>query len=148
RPVHPELLDWLAVEFLEGGLRMKSPQRLLATSATYRLASSAGPADPSNGRSDPENRLPWRMNARRMEAEVVRDSVVSGAGQLEARKSGPDLDHEQGLTTYRRSLYYHHGPVKRMPFLDLFDVADAHECYRRQEGIVPQQALALVNSGL
>jgi hypothetical protein len=61
---------------------------------------------------------------------------------------GPELDQNSGLTTYRRSLYYRHAPEKLMTFLKLFDAANMNACYRRDESIVPQQALALANSPL
>ena len=83
-----------------------------------------------------------------MEAEVVRDSVLSLAGQLDLTVGGPDLDQEQGLTTFRRSVYYRHANEKQVPFLVIFDAASVNECYRRPTSVVPQQALALANSPL
>ncbi|MBX3440393.1 MAG: DUF1549 domain-containing protein, partial [Planctomycetaceae bacterium] len=80
-PTHPELLDWLAVEFMDSGWSMKHIHRLIVTSRTYRLASSQG-ADGLNAARDPENRLLWRMNVGRMEAEVVRDSLLFCGGRL------------------------------------------------------------------
>ena len=88
------------------------------------------------------------MNPRRMEAETVRDSVLAVAGQLDFATGGPDLDHEQGLTSHRRSVYFRHASEKQMMFLRLFDTASVTECYRRSESIVPQQGLALANSPL
>src|SRR5262249_26768807 len=71
-PTHPELLDWLASELMESGWSMKRVHRLIVTSAAYRRLSSAGGAS-QNLAADPENKFLWRMNAGRMEAEVVRD---------------------------------------------------------------------------
>src|SRR5207249_1645452 len=96
----------------------------------------------------PDNRYLWRMNTRRMEAEVVRDSVLYVAGQLDLTMGGPELDHNLGLTTKRRSLYYRHAAEKQMEFLLIFDAASVNECYRRAESVVPQQALAMANSSL
>jgi hypothetical protein len=88
------------------------------------------------------------MNSRRMEAEIVRDSVLYVAGQLDLTMGGPELDSKLGLTTARRSLYYRHAPEKFMSFLQIFDGASTHECYRRNETVVPQQSLAMINSSL
>ena len=140
---HPALLDWLAAEFMQQNWSMKAMHRLLVTSSAYRMA---GTADPDNAAIDPENRYLWRMNSKRMEAEIVRDSVLAAAGQLDRTLGGPELDHNLGLSTRRRSLYYRHAPEKMMEFLTLFDAANVTECYRRTESIVPQQALALSNS--
>jgi hypothetical protein len=142
---HPALLDWLAAEFMQQKWSMKAMHRLLVTSSAYRMAATT---DPDNAALDPDNRYLWRMNSKRMEAEIVRDSVLAVAGQLDRTLGGPELDHNLGLTTRRRSLYYRHAPEKMMEFLTLFDNANVTECYRRTESIVPQQALALSNSTL
>ena len=153
RPTHPELLDWLAVELMERGWSMKAIHRLIVTSEAYRRASASTSdgdleAIVANKKIDPDNRYLWRMNPRRMEAETVRDSVLAVAGQLDVATGGPDLDHEQGLTSHRRSVYFRHASEKQMMFLRLFDTASVTECYRRSESIVPQQGLALANSPL
>jgi hypothetical protein len=145
KPTHPELLDWLASEFTREGWSLKKLHRLLVTSAAYRRDSSS---DPSGLAKDPENRLLWRMNVRRMESEAVRDSVLYLAGALDPARGGPELDQESALTTGRRSLYYRHAPEKQAEFLRLFDAANVNECYERSESIIPQQALALANSSL
>jgi hypothetical protein len=147
KPTHPELLDWLAVELMESGWSMKHLHRLLVTSNAYRMQSS-GAADSPNRERDPENRYLWRMNPVRMEAEVVRDSVLQVAGNLDDTVGGPDLAHEEGLRSRRRSVYYQHAYEKQMTFLKLFDAASVDECYRRKPSVVPQQALALANSTL
>jgi hypothetical protein len=144
-PAHPALLDWLAAEFMDRGWSLKHVHRLIVTSATYRADSRP---DAAAAAIDPDNRYLWRMNSRRMEAEVVRDSVLAVAGRLDLTVGGPDLDHGQGLTTWRRSLYYRHANEKQMLFLNVFDAANVNECYRRTASIVPQQALALANSSL
>jgi hypothetical protein len=144
RPTHPELLDWLAAEFMESGWSMKHLHRLIVTSSTYRMA-SAGPV--SAGRStDPENRYLWRANVRRMEAEVVRDSLLHLAGRLDAGRGGEDLDPATDATVGRRSLYFRHTPDEKPLLLEVFDAANPSECFERTESIIPQQALALANS--
>ncbi len=145
-PSHPQLLDWLAVEFRENGWSMKHIHRLMVTSSAYRMQSWSNQNDHPNLGVDRENRYLWRMNQRRMEAEVVRDSILAAAGELDPTVGGPELDHHEGQRSRRRSLYFTHTPNENMPFLKLFDLADAEGCYRRYESIVPQQALALSNS--
>ena len=144
-PSHPALLDWLAAEFVRRGWSMKEMHRLMVTSHAYRMDSTPDAADLA---ADPDNRWLWRMNPRRMEAELVRDSVLHVAGRLDLTLGGPDIPHAQGLTVPRRSLYFQHAAEKQMEFLQLFDAANVTECYRRNESIVPQQALALANSTL
>jgi hypothetical protein len=143
-PSHPALLDWLAVEFMESGWRMKPLHRLIVTSAAYRLDSAGG--DESNLRIDPDNRLVWRMNVRRADAEVIRDAVLRLAGDLDQTIGGPELDQATADATTRRSIYYRHANEKRVVFLELFDQPTVAEGYERMESIVPQQALALLNS--
>jgi Protein of unknown function (DUF1553)/Protein of unknown function (DUF1549) len=144
-PRHPALLDWLAAEFMDRGWSMKHLHRLLVTSRAYRMDSHA---DPAPAARDPDNVYCWRMPPRRMEAEVVRDSVLALAGRLDRHMGGPELDQAAGLTTFRRSVYYRHANEKQVPFLIIFDAASANECYQRPASIVPQQALALANSPL
>jgi mono/diheme cytochrome c family protein len=147
-PTHPRLLDWLAVELMEHDWSMKHIHRLLVTSSAYRMRSSSKDASAANLEGDPENRYLWRMNARRMEAEIVRDAVLAVSGHLDRTMGGPELDQNAGQTTFRRSIYYRHAAEKQMLFLRLFDAANIEECYRRNVSVVPQQALALVNSPL
>ena len=148
RPTHPELLDWLAVELMESGWQMKALHRMIVTSNAYRMQSSSRSADDANRKIDPENLFLWRMNARRMEAEAVRDSTLHLAGKLDLTMFGADIDQNQGLKVPRRSIYFRTSKEKRMTFLTLFDSASVVECYRRNESVVPQQALAMVNSSL
>jgi hypothetical protein len=144
-PSHPALLDWLAAEFMERGWSMKQLHRLLVTSRAYRQDSHT---DAVCTERDPDNRYYWRMAPRRMEAEVVRDSVLSLAGQIDLAFGGPELDQGQALSTFRRSVFYRHANEKQVPFLVIFDAASVNECYRRPASIAPQQALALANSPL
>lgn len=147
-PSHPQLLDWLAVEFIEQGWKMKPLHRLLVTSQAYRLQSASGADAEANRQIDPENRYLWRANVRRMEAEIVRDSTLAVAGSLDRTLYGPDLPHTDDLKIPRRSIYFRSSKEKRMTFVSTFDSANVNECYRRSESIVPQQALAMANSSL
>lgn len=171
RPSHPALLDWLACEFSGEGRgerregktaalspvpsplstagkpwSMKSLHRLLVTSSTYRMDSRY---DAANAAKDRDNRYLWRYNARRVEAEVVRDSILSAAGTLDPTRGGPELDNTQE-NTRRRSLYYsvYAEDGGAMRFLATFDAPDTCDAYKRTESVVPQQALAMVNSRL
>ncbi len=139
-PTHPALLDYLAVELMEHNWSLKHLHRLMVTSQAYRLSSSGTNA------ADPENRYYWRMNPVRMEAQVVRDSLLQLAGELDATMGGPPLNPVQQESSRRRSVYFVHSHNDHHKFLSLFDDASVLECYRRTESIVPQQALALSNS--
>ena len=145
---HPELLDWLAVELMEGGWRMKAIHRLIVTSQTWRQQSGGHGGSEANRQLDPDNRWLWRANPRRLEAEAVRDATLAVSGALNLAAGGPEIDENQGLTNPRRSLYFRNSKEKTMTFLDTFDRPNVVDCYRRAESIVPQQALALVNSSL
>lgn len=146
-PTHPELLDWLASELVDGGWSMKNLHRLMVTSSIYRLSSSnLGGED--NLAKDPDNRLWWRRNPIRIESQVVRDSILQLSGELDSSLYGPSIPAGQQAESKRRSLYFFHSNNERNPFLSMFDEALVKECYRRDQSIVPQQALALVNSGL
>ncbi len=145
---HPELLDWLAAEFMDRDWDMKAIHRLIATSRAYQMQSSAGPAETPQSKIDPDNVYLWRMNIRRMEAEAVRDSVLSLAGKLNGTMGGPEIDESKGHEIYRRSVYFRHAPDLQMDMLKVFDAASPNECFERGESVVPQQALALANGTL
>jgi hypothetical protein len=83
-----------------------------------------------------------------MEAEVVRDSILSTAGMLDLSSGGAEISENQGQLVLRRSLYFRNTPNEKMPFLDTFDGPNPNGCYQRQESVVPHQALALMNSAL
>ena len=97
---------------------------------------------------DSENQNLWRMNSGRMEAEVVRDSVLAVAGVLDSAIGGEVRPNTEALTTFRRSLYYEVYPENggNNPLADVFDAPDPGECFRRTSTVMPQQALALSNS--
>ena len=144
-PSHPELLDWLAVEFMESGWSMKHLHRLIVTSNAYKRTSKGNPNS-----NDPENIWLARMNSGRMETEVIRDSLLACAGKLDYTSGGQELENTEALKTYRRSIYYSIYPDGggKGVMGDLFDGPDPLDCYRRSRSIVPQQALALTNSQL
>ncbi|MCX7401457.1 MAG: DUF1553 domain-containing protein [Planctomycetales bacterium] len=155
RPTHPELMDWLACELMDSGWSMKHIHRLIVTSETYQLASmlpqSAGDEAATvvaKNSTDPDNKTYWRFPASRMQAEVVRDSLLSIAGELDPTMGGHEIDHKEGMTSRRRSLYFAHHGEEKMEFLELFDAANACDCYKRTSSVQPQQALALTNSEL
>jgi len=154
RPTHPELLDWLAVEFMEQGWSLKHLHRLILLSDAWGLSSSPLQSGSSQsgsvaaaGLSDPENRWYWRGHSVRMEAQIVRDSLLSLAGRLDPTLGGPSIPVSME-GSQRRSLYFVHSHNEHQKFLALFDDANVLECYRRADSIVPQQALALENSPL
>ena len=162
KPTHPELLDYLAAQFIAKGGRLKPLHKLMLMSATYRQQSSGN----ERGQAlDPMNHLLWRMNKQRMEAEVVRDSILSVSGKLNRTQGGPGfkpriraelLDASQrnkwpvikaeAKEHWRRSVYIY---VKRqllMPSLELFDAPTTTDsCALRMQSTVPTQALVLMN---
>jgi hypothetical protein len=144
KPTHPELLDWLAVELMDHGWSLKHLHRVVVTSRAYRMSSSN--ADSPSASRDPENKYLWRQNPVRMEAQAVRDSLLQLAGKLDPKLGGPSVPLAQQDTSRRRGLYFVHSHNDHHKFLSQFDDANVLECYRRDESIVPQQALTLSNS--
>ena len=147
RPTHPELLDWLAAEFMESGWSMKHLHQVIVSSAAYRMSSSSA-ASEMNSVQDPDNQYWWRRVPIRLESQLVRDSILAHAGTLDLAMGGPAIPRAQQDASTRRSLYFFHSNNERNLFLTTFDEARVTECYRREQSIVPQQALALVNSSL
>jgi hypothetical protein len=143
-PTHPELLDYLAVKFVQSGWSLKKLHRLIMTSAAYRQAS----ADNESARKiDPENQLLWRMNRRRLEIESVRDSMLAASGRLDLAAGGVPFSLTAQPSVPRRSVY---GFIERgrIPsLLSAFDFAspDQHAPMRFVT-TVPQQALFFLNS--
>jgi len=144
KPLHQDLLDYLAIELIESNWSMKHLHRLILKSKTWQRSSSNLGADPDTLAGDPENHYYWRMNNRRMESQVLRDSLFHLSGQLNLTIGGPPV--MSGPNVRRRSLYLFHSRDGRDMFVSIFDDADVFSCYRRNESIVPQQALALMNS--
>ncbi|MEI6234740.1 MAG: DUF1553 domain-containing protein [Planctomycetota bacterium] len=146
-PLQQDVLDSLAVDFMEHGWSIKRLHRQLVLSALYRVGSSTSQADATTLTADPENAYYWRMNPRRLESQAIRDSVVSIGGKLDLKMGGPSIESNND-TSPRRALYFVQDADKENRFLGALDNANVLECYRRQESIVPQQALALANSKL
>lgn len=144
-PPNPELLDWLASEFVASGWSMKHVHRLIVTSATYRMSSSNAGAE-ANFAKDADNIHWWRRAPIRLESQVVRDSILALAGTLDLTRGGPPVANQ--ADSARRSIYLFHSNNERNLFLTTFDEASVKECYRREQSIVPQQALALANSAM
>jgi hypothetical protein len=142
RPTHPELLDWLARKFVEEGWSIKAMHRLIMTSAVYRQDSvrkDAGVAEVV----DTENGLLWRMRARRMDAEQLRDSMLFVSGELDYEMGGPAVAEEK---TARRSIYVLNKRNKLTTMMNTFDTPDLHNsCAVRDVTTTPIQALALLN---
>lgn len=148
-PSHPELLDWLAVEFMDNGWKTKPLHRLIVTSRAYRMRSVAdAQAKTDNAKADADNVFLWRFPMTRMEAEVVRDSLLFVGGELDPTMGGPEIAQDQALKSKRRSIYFAHHGETRAEILDLFDAANPCDAYRRSTSVLPQQALALSNSEL
>jgi hypothetical protein len=148
-PSHPELLDDLAVRFMEDGWSIKNLVRRIVLSHAYQLAAT----DNRRARAaDPENRLLWRMNRRRLDAECIRDTILAVSGRLEQEMGGPcfptDLASDYGYqqSSTRRSVY---SPVFRNALPELFDVFDFADpsmvVGRRNVSTVAPQALFLMN---
>jgi hypothetical protein len=160
-PSHPELLDWLATEFIARGWSMKAMHRLIVTSATYRQASRVGP---ELATVDPRNRLLARQSRIRLEAEVVRDAALTSSGLLTRKLGGPSvfppqppgvhnftqIDRKWNASTgperYRRGLYTHFWRSAPHPGLTVFDAPESTTtCTRRNRSNTPLQALTLLN---
>jgi mono/diheme cytochrome c family protein len=157
RPTHPELLDWLAGEFIASGWSVKSLHRLIMNSRTYQLASVDNDA---NLLADPGNRLYWRYSRRTLDAESLRDAMLAISGRLDRNVPEshpfPAVDtwgftiHNPFHAVYdsnHRSVYLMVQRNRRHPYLALFDAADPNQSIAaRQPTTTPTQALFLMNS--
>jgi hypothetical protein len=143
RPTHPELLDDLAVRFVENGWSLKWLHREIMLSATYQQCSEAS----TKGReADPDNRLLAHMNRRRLEVEAYRDALLTASGQLDQSFGGPTADLGAGQNR-RRTVYCKVSRHELNGLLRLFDFPDANiTSERRTETTVPQQQLFVLNS--
>ena len=162
-PSHPELLDWLAVEFVERRWSLKAMHRLMLTSETYQMSSrDVAP----NTAVDPGNRLLWRMPRQRLEAETLRDLILATAGSLDRTMGGPNVfpyidpdlfeasskRHWPGKpdsdpSTWRRSLYVFSKRSIRYPLFEAFDQPNlVNSVDRRNRSTVAPQALLLMNN--
>lgn len=153
-PTNQLLLDWLAVEFVEQGWSIKQMHRLAMTSTAYRQSSTA---HAKGLETDPENKLLWRMRPRRLEAEIVRDSVLSAAGTLDRTFSGEPIKSETRPTgevvpandteAGRRSIYQIVRRSAPQSFLNVFDAPVMEvNCTGRNTSTTASQSLALMNS--
>ena len=147
-PLQQDVLDTLAVEFMQHGWSLKHLHRVMVLSQLYRRSSSNAGAAAETLAADPENTYYWRMNPRRLESQAVRDSLLQAAGRLDLRQGGPSVDAGKEESSLRRAIYFTQTADIEHRFLAAFDNSNVLECYRRQESIVPQQALALANSKL
>jgi hypothetical protein len=159
RPSHPELLDWLASEFVRTGWSVKQLHRLIVISNTYRQ-STAHRADAA--KIDPSDRLLWAFPRQRLEGEVIRDSSLMIAGLLNPEVGGPSVFPElpEGMPAprggwnlstpedrNRRSVYIFVRRNARYPMLESFDMPDTHEsCARRSVTTTAPQALTMLNN--
>jgi hypothetical protein len=167
-PSHPELLDWLAVWFRDNGQSLKSLHRLIVTSRTYRQSSVVPNPETHPGMvRDSDNRLLWRMNRRKLEAEAIRDSMLWVAGRLDERRGGPSfkdfvverpehsphyeyaLHNPEDPESHRRSVYRFLVRSQPQPMMAALDCADPSiSVDRRNETLNALQALALMNHKL
>ena len=163
-PTHPELLDWLAVEFMDRGWSIKEMHRLLMTSEAYRMASSVD--DAANLATDPDNQWLWRYRPQRLEAEVLRDTIMTVSGAIDLTVGGepifphiPDdilaaskgkgvwINEPDGPDVWRRSVYVYRRRSLGFPFFDTFDLPDQNQtAAARNVSTVPTQALTLMNN--
>ncbi len=141
RPSHPELLDYLAQKLIDSGWKLKSIHRLILTSQVYMQQNSS---DKSNYQKDPENRLFWRRESKRLDAEIIRDALLATSGKLDRTLFGKgSLD----VRNLRRSIYLTIKRSRLIPTLQLFDAPDAMQSIgERSTTTVAPQALAMMNS--
>ncbi len=167
-PIHPALLDWLAVEFRRQGWSVKKLHRLIMTSTAYRQSSKWDAGRSAGAKVDPQNRLLWRMNLRRLEAETIRDSILAASGKLDRQIGGPwvegplmadglenffdffdpeSLDRPaEPVGMWRRSVYVLARRYVPLAFLETFDAPILQtNCNRRMNSVSPLQSLTLMN---
>ena len=144
-PSHPELLDWLAREFIARGWRWKPIHRLILTSAAYRQAAQRPRSEiASAARIDPENRLLWKQIVRRLDAEEIRDAMLAVSGELDPAIGGPSAEASRSRRTIETRLIRN----AHDPLLDAFDAPDGTSTTsRRDTTTTSTQALLLVNGG-
>jgi hypothetical protein len=165
RPSNPQLLDYLASTFVENGWSIKSMHRMIMLSSAYRQSSGY---QPQAAQADPHNKLLWRFERRRLEGEVIRDSMLFASGQLNLKVGGPGVfpplppgvsmpgstylnwkTEKDPAETNRRSVYIFVKRNLRYPMFETFDFPDTHEpCPRRYATVTPTQPLALMNDEL
>ena len=163
RPSHPELLDWLAIEFVRSGWSVKHMHRLIMNSETYRMASEYQAT--AGMETDPENNYLWHFPPRRLEGEAIRDSILAASGNLNLKAGGPAyfppvpervrrsvakgswVVNEEGPDVWRRGVYSYFKRGMKYPLFEVFDQPDPNvTCERRSVSTVPTQALTLLNN--
>ena len=164
RPTHPELLDWMAVEWVKNGWSFKFLHRLIVTSNTYRQTSRLLPSMDRAMEMDADNRLLWKQNRLRLDAELVRDVALKASGLLSSKQGGPPVyppipdgvmgqgqvrrswSVSQGEDRYRRGLYTFVYRGTPPPSLKVFDAPEGFSsCTRRTRSNTPLQSLTLMN---
>lgn len=164
KPSHPELLDWLARDFISGGWKLKQLHRQIMLSTAYRQSSAR---DAGKAERDPENRLLWRMPVTRLDAETLRDRILATSGVLSPRMFGPpasvkedtvgqvvveaaapvEADKAAGHEAFRRSIYVQVRRSLPLAMLHAFDQpVMVTNCERRDVSTVATQSLMLMNS--
>ena len=163
-PSHPELLDWLAVEFMNRGWSVKEMHRLMMTSEAYQMVSANG--DPSALATDPENQHLWRYRPQRLEAEALRDTIMTVSGGIDLSVGGKPIfpyvpedilktsegkghwdNQTDGPEVWRRSVYVFRRRSLGFPFFDTFDLPDQNQtAAARNVSTVATQALTLMNN--
>ena len=162
-PTHPELLDWLAVEFRDNGQSFKKLHQLIVTSATYQQSSVH---DASNSTIDSDNRFLWRTNRRRLGAEEIRDSMLAVSGRLDTKMGGPGyylfaLERPEHSPHYEYHKFNHHDAASHRhsvyrfiarsqpdPYMTTLDCADSSQSTpQRNETLTSLQALSMLNNG-
>jgi Protein of unknown function (DUF1553)/Protein of unknown function (DUF1549)/Planctomycete cytochrome C len=164
QPTHPELLDWLAVEFMKRGWSLKQLHRFMMTSEAYQMASVFDHG--GNLTKDPQNQLLWRYRPQRLDAETIRDAILSVSGGIDLKMGGPAifpfvpkeiLDTEKtkgtwinqpdGPAVWRRSIYIYQRRSLPFPMFETFDHPDMNlSAGSRNVSTVPTQALTLLNN--
>jgi len=167
RPSHPELLDWLATELVKEGWRLKPLHRLIVLSSAYQQSTRSLTTETAT-KTDPENRLLWRFNQRRLSAEEIRDVMLAVSGQMNEKVGGPSVmvpvDKElvhllykpaqwevarDAAEHHRRSIYLIAKRNLRLPFMETFDQpALLTSCGRRESSTHAPQALEMLNGRL
>ncbi len=164
-PTHPELLDWLAAEFVRSGWSVKAMHRVMMKSEAYRM--QAGDIE-ANRKIDPTNRMVWRMPRQRLDIETIRDNMMAAAGTLDLAVGGPAVlpyidpalfqssskrtwngRPDTDRSTWRRSLYVFSKRTIRYPMFEAFDQPDMiASCGRRNSSVTAPQALLFMNNAM
>ncbi|WP_145259211.1 PSD1 and planctomycete cytochrome C domain-containing protein [Calycomorphotria hydatis] len=142
-PTHPELLDWLALDFIEHDWSLKHLHRRILLSSTYQQASDPNPAA---SKIDPENQLLWKMNRKRLDLEAMRDSMLAASGEIDLTIGGHSVQLSEQPYSTRRTLYGYIDRVELDPIFTTFDFPSPDSSAPvRTETTVPQQALFTMN---